>query len=862
MRGRLFTIFLLPITLFAMEPVQAQSDAAINRFAALALECVHQEYPNKISHVLSGDQDVAPPRELTPVFYGCFDWHSSVHGHWLLTRLLRLYPGANFASAAEVALNVSFNAEKVATEVSYVRHDLRASFERPYGIAWLLQLTAELREWDDPRAKRWLLALEPLEVELVEETEAWLGKLAYPIRIGEHAQTAFAFGLFLDWAKAAGREDFFKLVEQRSRDFYLNDRDCPLAYEPGGQDFLSPCLAEADLVRRFMSNEEFADWLSGFMPSIPVNGSGDWMPLAVVTDPSDGKLAHLDGLNISRAWMLEGIAAGLSPGDARIPALLKVAALHKVSGLASVTGDHYEGGHWLGSFATYLQTSRGLATAGGKNKVFTPVLTPVSTAVSRLSLTKSRMETWEQQLNAVITMNSQAEAIANRLDAEVINGNNRGPLHGYPVLLKDNIETLDMPTTAGSLALKDNHTERDAEVVRRLRKAGLLIAGKTNLSEWANFRDNDSSSGWSGIGGLTVNAWDVGRTACGSSSGSAVAVAAGYVPFALGTETNGSVICPASINGVVGIKPTLGLVSRRGIVPIAHSQDTAGPLAFNVAAAVMLLSAMEGQDPQDPLTMRSSKHHGRDYAKELQVNGLRGLRVGIIRSQTFHMDSADIFETAVADMIKAGAVIVDDLEFPAWPDGFWDDSINVLYYEFKHDLNAYFAALPSSLNSLTLDKLIAFNRDNADREMPWFGQDLLETAQGKGGLDSDEYKQALQAVQTFTRSSIDGLLQAYNVDVLIMRSNAPAFTIDLVYGDNYQGGSSSMAAIAGYPHITVPMGRWKGLPVGLSFVGTAFTEPVLIRAAYAYEQATRHADSLAGKVPWDITAVSVTRTGD
>ena len=856
MSDRICSIFLLSLALFAIQPVQAGGEAAIERFADLALECVHQEYPNKISHVLSGDQDVAPPRELTPVFYGCFDWHSSVHGHWLLTRLLRLYPDAGFASEAETALDESFKVEKVAIAVSSVTHDLRGSFERPYGVAWLLQLTAELREWDDPRAKRWLLALEPLEAVLVEEMETWLGKLAYPIRIGEHAQTAFAFGLFLDWAKAAGRDDFFKLVERRSRDFYLNDHNCPLAYEPGGQDFLSPCLAEADLMRRVMSNEEFADWLSGFMPSIPVNGSGDWMPLAVVTDPGDGKLAHLDGLNISRAWMLQGMAEGLPPGDERKPALLNVAVLHKNSGLASVTGEHYEGGHWLGSFATYLQTSRGLVTQGGKSRLVTNEQAPLTTAMSRLRLTESRMDRWEQQLNAVIVMNPQAGVIASRLDKDRDNGNIKGPLHGFPVFLKDNIETLDMPTTAGSLALKDNHTQRDAEVVRRLREAGLLIAGKTNLSEWANFRDKQSSSGWSGIGGLTVNAWEAGRTACGSSSGSAVAVAAAYVPFALGTETNGSVICPASINGVVGIKPTLGLVSRRGIVPIAHSQDTAGPLAFNVASAVMLLSAMEGEDPQDPLTMRSTKHHGRDYTKELQASGLRGLRVGVIRSQTFHMDSAGIFETAVADLIRAGAIVVDELEFPAWPDGFWDDSINVLHYEFKHDLNAYFAALPGGLSTFTLEKLIAFNRDHADREMPWFGQDLLETAQSKGGLDSDEYKQSLQAVQSFTRSSIDGLLQAYNVDVLIMRSNAPAFTIDLVYGDNYQGGSSSMAAIAGYPHITVPMGRWKGLPVGLSFVGTAFSEPVLIRAAYAYEQATRHAESLAGKNPWDLAGAS------
>ena len=360
MRFRIFLFFLLPITMLAVQPVLAENDTAINRFANLALECVHQEYPNKIAHVMSGDQDVAPPRELTPVFYGCFDWHSSVHGHWLLARLLRLYPQADFAPAAEAALDKSFKAEKVAVEVRYVSHEQRASFERPYGVAWLLQLTAELREWDDPRAKRWLAILEPLESALVERMETWLGKLAYPIRIGEHAQTAFAFGLFLDWARAAGRDDFFTLVERRSRDFYSQDQNCPLAYEPGGQDFLSPCLAEADLMRRIMGASDFSVWLTAFMPSIPLDGSGDWLSLAVVTDPSDGKLAHLDGLNISRAWMLEGMAAGLPSGDPRRPALLKAAAVHKSSGLAAVTGAHYEGGHWLGSFATYLQTSRGL----------------------------------------------------------------------------------------------------------------------------------------------------------------------------------------------------------------------------------------------------------------------------------------------------------------------------------------------------------------------------------------------------------------------------------------------------------------------------------------------------------------------
>jgi hypothetical protein len=361
MSARHISIWVIVLMMFVIQPALASDDATVDRFAALALGCVHQEYPNKISHVLSGDQDVAPPRQLTPVFYGCFDWHSSVHGHWLLTRLLRLYPDLDSSIQIESALNKSFKAEKMAVEVGYVSHDQRASFERPYGVAWLLQLTAELREWDDPRARAWLNVLEPLETVLVKRMETWLVKLAYPIRIGEHAQTAFAFGLFLDWAGAADRQDFFNLVAGKSREFYLKDSLCPLAYEPGGQDFLSPCLAEADLMRRILSEDEYSLWLSGFMPAIPVDGRSDWLSLAVVTDPTDGKLAHLDGLNISRAWMLEGIAYGLPKGDTRRPAILGAAAYHKESGLAAVTGEHYEGGHWLGSFATYLQTGRGLS---------------------------------------------------------------------------------------------------------------------------------------------------------------------------------------------------------------------------------------------------------------------------------------------------------------------------------------------------------------------------------------------------------------------------------------------------------------------------------------------------------------------
>ena len=358
MRSALSVFFCL---MFCFNAQAQESGTPYARFANLALACVHQEYPNKIAHVMSSDQDVAPPRELTPVFFGCFDWHSSVHGHWLLVRLLRLHAAEVDAGAIEAALNQSFQTEKIAAELNYLSHPQRASFERPYGVAWLLQLMAELREWDDPRAIRWRSALEPLEQAYVSNMKTWLAKLAYPIRMGEHAQTAFAFALFLDWAEVAGDVDFRQLVTQRSRQFYLNDINCPLAYEPGGQDFLSPCLAEADLMRRVQTSPEYALWLGKFLPQIPVNENLEWLPLASVTDRSDGKLAHLDGLHLSRAWALKGIASSLPDNDVRKSSVNSMAQKQGSAGLSSVTGQHYEGGHWLGSFATYLVTSRGTA---------------------------------------------------------------------------------------------------------------------------------------------------------------------------------------------------------------------------------------------------------------------------------------------------------------------------------------------------------------------------------------------------------------------------------------------------------------------------------------------------------------------
>lgn len=336
-----------------------EPDAA-GRFARLALDCVHREYPNKIAHVLASDADVKPPRELTPAFYGCYDWHSSVHGHWLLARLARLFPGTEFATAARAALARSLTPANIAAEVEYLRGPGRTSFERPYGLAWLLALAAELRNWDDPQARAWAEALAPLEIESAQRVMAWLPKLQYPIRSGEHSQTAFAFGLMADWSQARGDVGMARLLEQRARLYYLNDRDCPLRYEPSGEDFLSPCLAEADFMRRMLPPAEYAEWLAKFLPGIPRDGRADWLTPGIVTDRSDPKLAHIDGLNLSRAWMLEGMASGLPARDHRRGALLAAAQAHAAAALPAVTGEHYEGGHWLGTFAVYLTSRAGI----------------------------------------------------------------------------------------------------------------------------------------------------------------------------------------------------------------------------------------------------------------------------------------------------------------------------------------------------------------------------------------------------------------------------------------------------------------------------------------------------------------------
>ena len=358
------------IIICAAAPAMGQQATRLNagtaaRMAALPLACVHKEYPNKVAHVLNSPADVKAPHELTPAFYGCYDWHSSVHGHWLLARLVREFPNAAFAPNATAALRKSITPANIAVEVAYLKGTGRESFERPYGLAWLLQLAAELGEMRTPDATVLAASLKPLETAVVNRVMEWLPKLAYAIREGEHPQTAFSFGMILDYARGTNPALESMLVA-KIREFHLKDRDCPIAYEPSGQDFLSPCIAEADLMRRVMSPAEFSSWLTTFLPAIPKNGSATWLPIGVVTDKTDGKLAHLDGLNLSRAWMLEGIAAGLPPNDTRRPALLATAQTHATSGLASVTGEHYAGAHWLGSFAVYLTTRRGIVSGNSR----------------------------------------------------------------------------------------------------------------------------------------------------------------------------------------------------------------------------------------------------------------------------------------------------------------------------------------------------------------------------------------------------------------------------------------------------------------------------------------------------------------
>ncbi|MEE4279931.1 MAG: amidase [Halieaceae bacterium] len=448
-----------------------------------------------------------------------------------------------------------------------------------------------------------------------------------------------------------------------------------------------------------------------------------------------------------------------------------------------------------------------------------------------------RIEQLNPSLNAVIAVDPTARQQARALAASAAAGDWRGPLHGIPVLIKDNIETRDQPTTAGSLALAQNATGRDAPLVKHLREAGAIVLGKANLSEWANFRSTRSSSGWSAIGGQSRNPYDPARSPCGSSSGSGAAVAAGMGVMAIGTETNGSIVCPSATNGLVGIKPTVGLVSRTHIVPISHSQDTAGPMARSVYGATLLLAAIMGADEADPATDRRPPWGRDDLLAHVRADGLAGKRIGILRSLTgLHSDADQRFDQAIRQIAEGGATIVDGLEWQS-DDEFSQDAYDVLLFEFKHNINAYLAALPDpGLARLTLAGLIDFNRQHEALELPWFGQEIFEAAQSKGALTDAAYLEAHERVLSATRQQgIDRLLREHDLDALLAPTTSPAWTIDRVNGDHYLGGSSSLAAVAGYPNITVPMGQVHGLPVGLSIFGARYSEPTLIEIASGFE---------------------------
>ncbi len=447
-------------------------------------------------------------------------------------------------------------------------------------------------------------------------------------------------------------------------------------------------------------------------------------------------------------------------------------------------------------------------------------------------------------LNSIIELNPDVYEIADKLDAERKAGRSRGPLHGIPVLLKDNIDTHDrMETTAGSLALEGNHAAKDAFIVKQLRKGGALILGKTNLSEWANFRGKRSVSGWSSRGGLTRNPHALDRSACGSSSGSGAAIAANLATVAVGTETDGSIICPAQTNGIVGIKPTLGLLSRSGIIPIAHSQDTPGPMARTVTDAAILLGVMTGTDKLDPATTSSKKRAVKDYTKFLNYEGLKGARIGVARSMAgTNPRILKIFELCIEVIKRLGAVIIDPADVPNF-DKFGKTEVEVLHYEFKADLNKYLGALDENARVHSMEEVVKFNEENDDRVMPYFGQEHMVDALEKGPLSEKKYKNALAKNHRLTRKEgIDSVMQKFKLDALIVPSGTPAWMIDLVNGDANTGDveSTSPAAVAGYPHITVPAGFVFGLPVGLSFFGKAWQEAKLIKYAYAFEQATQY----------------------
>jgi len=444
-------------------------------------------------------------------------------------------------------------------------------------------------------------------------------------------------------------------------------------------------------------------------------------------------------------------------------------------------------------------------------------------------------------VNSVIEINPEALAIAEELDRERKARGPRGPLHGIPVLIKDNIATRDrMMTTAGSLALVGAQAPKDAFVAKKLREAGALILGKANLSEWANIRSSHSTSGWSGRGGLTRNPYALDRNPCGSSSGSGAGVSANFCALAIGTETDGSIVCPSGVNGIVGIKPTVGLVSRAGVVPIAHSQDTAGPMARTVTDAAILLGALTGVDADDPATESGRGKALTDYTQFLARDGLRGARIGVARKFFGTSEALDkLMDQALEEMKRQGATIVDPADI-AGTDQVGDSELLVLLYELKADLNSYLAALGPGGPVHTLQEIIEFNQRHHEKEMPYFGQDLFIKAQAKGPLTDKEYLDALEKNHRLMRKEgIDAVLEKSQLAALVAPTGGPAWLTDLVDGDHDSGGSSTPAAVAGYPNITVPAGFVFGLPVGISFFGAAYSEPTLLKLAYAFEQATK-----------------------
>ena len=473
--------------------------------------------------------------------------------------------------------------------------------------------------------------------------------------------------------------------------------------------------------------------------------------------------------------------------------------------------------------------------AGYKNGKYT-VTEVVKAYLDRIE----RIDKNGPKLNAIIQVNPDALQIASDLDKELAAGKSRGPLHGVPVILKDNIDTHDkMPNTAGATALRNSHPGCDSFLAKKLREAGAVILGKSNLSEWANFRATISSSGWSGVGGQTKNPYVLDRNPCGSSSGSGVAVAANLCMFAIGTETNGSIVCPSNNNGIVGIKPTVGLISRSGIIPISFSQDTPGPMGRTVQDAAIALGIMTGVDSSDAKTLASAGHYLTDYSKYLIADGVKGKRIGLQSKAMGFSDKVDSLMEKAVIWLRANGAEVIDIDFPKG-ENYENASFNVMVFEFKDGLNKYLAGLGSDSPVKNIRELIEFNKSDSI-ELRFFNQKILELADSKSDLSSPEYTKSLEMMLKTTRDNgIDKVMGSNKLDAIIAPTGSPAWKTDLILGDHFAGGSSSLAAISGYPAITVPMGFIDDLPVGVTFFGRAWSEPLLIQIAYSYEQGTKH----------------------